>query len=298
MTGNVIGGGTASYVYNGDGLRLSRTIGGQTASNVWDVASSYPLLLRDGTNTYVWGLGLVSMTDNAGVKTYPLVDGLGSTANVIDTAGNVVGSYTYDAFGAVRTHSGASTEFSFTGEQNDPNGLEYLRARYYDPATGRFLGQDPADADYNAPGTLNRFVYVLNNPANLLDPTGLCLFGISCKDALKIAACVTPGFQSICVAEATGLDDEARSVGLWAVDGFVDYPLWWLTLGLGVAGVTQVQIQLSECDAATKAYLTGVNLGNGAIGVINAGNPVPDPFITAAEAVLYVDVTAILSQCR
>lgn len=78
------------------------------------------------------GLGLVLMTDNAGVKTYPLVDGLGSTANVIDTAGNVVGSYTYDAFGAVRTHSGASTEFSFTGEQNDPNGLEYLR--YYNSA--------------------------------------------------------------------------------------------------------------------------------------------------------------------
>jgi RHS repeat-associated protein len=37
----------------------------------------------------------------------------------------------------------ASTEFTFTGEQNDPNGLEYLRARYYDSATGRFLGRDP-----------------------------------------------------------------------------------------------------------------------------------------------------------
>jgi len=44
----------------------------------------------------------------------------------------VTGSYTYDALGAVRSHSGASTEFSFTGEQNDPNGLEYLR--YYNSA--------------------------------------------------------------------------------------------------------------------------------------------------------------------
>ena len=84
------------------------------------------------------------MTDNTGVRIYPLVDGLGSTANLVDAAGNVVGSYTYDAFGAVRSHSGASTGFSFTGEQNDPNGLEYLRARYYDPAVGRCLGQDPA----------------------------------------------------------------------------------------------------------------------------------------------------------
>jgi RHS repeat-associated protein len=32
---------------------------------------------------------------------------------------------------------------SYTGEQNDPTGLEYLRARYYDKANGRFVSQDP-----------------------------------------------------------------------------------------------------------------------------------------------------------
>jgi hypothetical protein len=42
---------------------------------------------------------------------------------------NPGGAYTYDVFGAVRSHTGASTEFSYTGKQNDPNGLEYLRAR-------------------------------------------------------------------------------------------------------------------------------------------------------------------------
>ena len=51
-----------------------------------------------------------------------------------------------------------------TGEQNDPNGLEYLRARYYDSATGRFLSRDPLGGGYP---------YAGGNPANMLDPTGL-----------------------------------------------------------------------------------------------------------------------------
>jgi len=85
----------------------------------------------------------------------------------------VTDTYTYDVFGAVRTHTGTNgTEFTFTGEQNDPNGLEYLRARYYDPASGRFIGEDPAPARAYQPATLNRYVYSLNNPVNLLDPTG------------------------------------------------------------------------------------------------------------------------------
>jgi RHS repeat-associated protein len=43
--------------------------------------------------------------------------------------------------GAAQT--GATTEWSFTGEQHDATGLEYVRARYYDAGTGRFLSQDP-----------------------------------------------------------------------------------------------------------------------------------------------------------
>jgi RHS repeat-associated protein len=50
----------------------------------------------------------------------------------------VAGKYEYDAFGSVRAQTGATTEWSYTGEQNDLNGLVYLRARHYDPASGRF----------------------------------------------------------------------------------------------------------------------------------------------------------------
>jgi RHS repeat-associated protein len=105
--------------------------------------------------------------------TYYLYDGLGSTTRLADGAGAVTGAYSYDAFGAVRSHTGASTQWSFTGEQNDANGLEYLRARYYDPALGRFLTQDPWPGSVFSPQSLNPYAYVLNNPVNWLDPWGL-----------------------------------------------------------------------------------------------------------------------------
>jgi uncharacterized protein RhaS with RHS repeats len=138
--------------YNGDGLRMIRTVAGQgTANYVWDVAAGLPVVLQDGTNAgacpersrRVYGLDLISRTDSGGDQEYYLTDGLGSTTELTDGAGSVTGTYSYDVFGAVRAHSGAATEWSFTGEQVDgATGLQYLRARYYDPAIGRFLSRD------------------------------------------------------------------------------------------------------------------------------------------------------------
>jgi len=119
------------------------------------------------TTTYVYGLGMIYWVDGSGNVTYRLTDGLGSTVALCNGSGTVTDSWTYDVFGAVKTHSGSNaTEFTFTGEQNDPNGLEYLRARYYDSATGRFLGRDQVQC-----GT--PYVYGANNPTNLVDRTGL-----------------------------------------------------------------------------------------------------------------------------
>ena len=50
-----------------------------------------------------------------------------------------------------------------------------MQARYYDPVIGRFLGEDPMtmlDMDMN-PGYFNRYAYTMNNPINLVDPTGM-----------------------------------------------------------------------------------------------------------------------------
>jgi RHS repeat-associated protein len=177
LTSATIGGTQTTYTYNGDGLRQTRASGGNTIGYTWDVAGGLPVLLQDGTNTYAYGVGLISVTDGSGNQTYPLKDGLGSTVALVDGSGSVTGTYAYDVFGAVRSQSGTSTEFSFTGEQNDPNGYEYLRARYYDPEVGRFISEDAASAVACDPTSLNRFTYSRNNPVNRSDPSGMADVG-------------------------------------------------------------------------------------------------------------------------
>jgi hypothetical protein len=50
--------------------------------------------------------------------------------------------------------------------------MYYLRARYYNPATGRFLSMDPDAGLASDPATLHRYVFTRNNPINMADPTG------------------------------------------------------------------------------------------------------------------------------
>jgi RHS repeat-associated protein len=181
----------SSYVYNGDGVRTRREGNwGRTWDYVWDVAAGLPVILNemnrlyeldgataDGSvnNTYVYGLDLISVTDKDGNQSYFLYDGLGSTTDLTDGNGNVTTTYGYDVFGATRSQSGTpDTVFRFTGEQRDSDSdMYYLRARYYDPAIGRFLSQDPLRSLAISPQSLNRYPYVGSNPVNRVDPTGM-----------------------------------------------------------------------------------------------------------------------------
>ncbi len=62
-------------------------------------------------------------------------------------------------------------------------GLFCLRARYYRPEVGRFVSRDRWPGDSRLPATLQRFVYVANNPLAAPDPTGYCAQGGSaCRD--------------------------------------------------------------------------------------------------------------------
>ncbi|MEM1192358.1 MAG: RHS repeat-associated core domain-containing protein [Pseudomonadota bacterium] len=61
----------------------------------------------------------------------------------------------------------------YTGHiEDDASGLTYMQARYYDPALGRFLANDPVGFAEGGPGYFNRYAYTLNNPAISIDPDG------------------------------------------------------------------------------------------------------------------------------
>jgi len=72
---------------------------------------------------------------------------------VTDATGAVTATYAYDVFGTIKSSTGSgSTDFRFAGQQDDPAlGYQYLRARYYDPAIGRFIGKDPVGGDVGNP---------------------------------------------------------------------------------------------------------------------------------------------------
>jgi RHS repeat-associated protein len=66
----------------------------------------------------------------------------------------------------------------YRGEQFDADlGLYYLRARYYNPATGRFLSRDPEDGKIKIPATLHKYLYAGGDPMNRIDPTGKAELG-------------------------------------------------------------------------------------------------------------------------
>jgi RHS repeat-associated protein len=117
----------------------------------------------------------------------------------------VTDTYDYDAFGNPVTTSGSTPNtMLYLGEQFDPDLWHYyLRARYYNFVTGRFVSRDPEDGDDTTPATLHKYLYAHGDPVNARDPSGRAElvevpldFGQAVKDAL-VATLVTAG--TVCI---------------------------------------------------------------------------------------------------
>lgn len=81
-------------------------------------------------------------------------------------------TFTYDSFGNTTRSSGTLADFfRYTGREFDTETSLYsYRARYLDSEPGRFLSEDPLEFNSDRP---NLYLYVRNNPADLIDPLGL-----------------------------------------------------------------------------------------------------------------------------
>jgi RHS repeat-associated protein len=165
-----------SYAYDGSGLRTSQTISGTTAFLAWDASEGLPLLLNDGTNSYIYGpSGLpVEQINGTGTVLYLHHDQQGSTRMLTSATGKAEATYTYDAYGLASGTTGtATTPLGYDGQYTSSDtGLIYLRARTYDPSTAQFFSRDSLAAVTSEP-----YAYARDNPANLGDPSGL-IFGI------------------------------------------------------------------------------------------------------------------------
>jgi RHS repeat-associated protein len=176
---NTTGGLMTTFTYNGDGVRVAKsTTGGGTSSYVQDLAATLPVVLMETTagqdTLYLHGKSVIAQFQPDGSRRTYHLDSQGTTRVLSGATGAVVGSYTYDAFGLMRSQNGSATAgLTFTGEQTDgETSLEFLRARYYDFALGAFISQDPLYNTIQAPGRTTRYSYAESNPVNRVDPTG------------------------------------------------------------------------------------------------------------------------------
>jgi RHS repeat-associated protein len=191
-------GGNASYTYDA----LNRLIGVTTPFGTWsyeyDALGNRVVMVHNGLRTeylvdplglgdvvgefdgagqlvahYTQGLGLTSRVDAANTTAYYDFDATGSAAGLTGANGNYVNRYRYLPFGETLSASeSVANPFRYGGAfgaQDDGAGLTFMRARYYNPAQGRFTQPDPI----GLAGGSDLYAYVANNPTGSVDPTGL-----------------------------------------------------------------------------------------------------------------------------
>jgi len=194
-------GSIVKYAYDGLGRRIQKDVNGVKTNYVYD---NEDIVAEYNTSnvlqaTYLHGPGIdepIRMT-RGGQDYYYHADGLGSITELTNSTGAVVQTYEYDAFGNIVEQTPARRSFSegggalvnpftYTGREFDSeSGLFFYRNRYYDSSIGRFLQEDPSHQLHangipyllptflKTPQKLNSYIYVGNNPINLLDPLGL-----------------------------------------------------------------------------------------------------------------------------
>ena len=159
----------ASYKYNGNGQRVEKTVNGVKTKFYWDGAN----IKNEGTASAVnatnyFGANGVFARKSGSVTNTLYKNGHGDT--VLLTSGNtVVRDYDYDAYGKEKGGSSADENpFRYSGEYFDSEtGFIYLRNRYYDPSSARFISEDPIRDGYNW------YAYCEGNPITKIDPWGL-----------------------------------------------------------------------------------------------------------------------------
>ena len=130
------------------------------------------------THRYLYGPGVdqILADETATSVNWALVDNQGSVRDVIDSNGQLLNHIVYDSYGQVtnETNAGFDFRFGYTGRERDrETGLQYNRARYYDPSIGAFIGQDPIGF---GGGDANLYRYVGNSPFNGIDRSHRTIF--------------------------------------------------------------------------------------------------------------------------
>jgi len=288
---------TAGYTYNGDGLRVASTVNGVPTTYTWDVsgdvvAGGLPQVLMEGSYAYGYGYLLLGRIDlGTGQLLVPMPDGLGSVRLLVDyDTRQVVDTYRYAPFGGLLAGGVSDNRFRFTGQwQEEATGLYYLRARWYDPATGRFLTRDPVPGLPSVPASLHPYVYALNNPVLYTDPGGeivpLLLLGAAIGGGLaafnyfQAQPCATlssalqdPGFlRAVLIGAGVGAVGGLVGFGIGAFGagafggGLMGAVITGAVAGGAAGGVTEALTQVATYGRVRNPQLVGAAMLSGVV---------------------------------
>jgi RHS repeat-associated protein len=166
----------AAFAYDPLGRRVSRTLLSTTTNYLYDGANAVEEQVGGSVTANMLTGGVdehFQRTDGTGSYSY-LTDALGSTVGLTNSTGTSVEQYSYSPYGSQSATGSNANPYTFTGrESGDGLGINYYRARYYNPVTGRFLSEDPIGFAGSGP---NLYEYAEDNSISFNDPYGLTTY--------------------------------------------------------------------------------------------------------------------------
>ncbi len=188
--------GGAAYAYDPLGRRILKTLLSSSTGFLYDGVN--PVQELNGTtptaNLLTGGVDeRFQRTDATGTYSY-LTDALGSTEALTDSTGAQQATYSYSPYGSMSISGSTTNSYGYTGRESDGLGIDYYRARYYNPAIGRFISEDPMGFRAGP----NFYAYAGDNPVTFIDPFGMDRGpGPGCGGGL-MAGCNAPSYNPDC----------------------------------------------------------------------------------------------------
>ena len=181
------GSSVVDHIYDGGGYRVARINNGAETRYVLDRGRSMSHVLCEAdeagvvTAYYIHGPQLTARIGADGSQRYYHTDAIGNVATLTDEMGMVTDRYAYTPFGIPAGQEGPTPNpFTYVGGLGvmaEADGLYFMRARFYDPLAGRFLGKDPLEGTLVCPSSQEPYTYVTGRPVTQVDPDGNVTLG-------------------------------------------------------------------------------------------------------------------------